>query len=59
MVNIRLVPQATPSFQCCMLKSGRAWYAKSRESHKHIIDNEHGRLKPRANMKSSNNSNEV
>ena len=27
--TITLSPGPFPAFQCCMLKSGRAWYAKS------------------------------
>ena len=25
-IGTRLVPRPFPAFQCCMLKSGRAWY---------------------------------
>ena len=28
-----LVPRPLPAFQCCTLKNGRAWYAKSRVLH--------------------------
>ena len=27
-----LVPRPDPVFQCCTLKNGRAWYAKSRDN---------------------------
>ena len=30
-VSLSLVPPPIPAFQCCMLKSGRAWESKSRD----------------------------
>ena len=29
-VSLSLAPRPLPAFQCCMLKTGRAWYLKSR-----------------------------
>ena len=40
-------PGPFPAFQCCTLKSGRAWYAKSRaQRHTRVIFNERGRPLP-------------
>ena len=30
-LNPSLVPRPLPAFQCCTLKNGKAWFAKSRE----------------------------
>ena len=30
-VFVSLVPRPLPAFQCCTLKNGKAWFAKSRE----------------------------
>ena len=30
---ISLIPRPLPAFQCCMQKSERAWYQKSRDIH--------------------------
>ena len=46
-----LVPRPYPVFQCCTLKNGRAWYAKSRVlRHAARGFNVRGRPQPRAHV---------